>query len=82
MLFNPFMKLSTLQQFGFAVLVFGLGCASSLWLESSSPTNHFYQEGAIMAGPMSLPSNTNQVETRTPREELESRRALEGKPAE
>lgn len=79
------MKLSSIQQFGFAVLVFGLGCASSLWLESSSaPSNPFFQDGASLAGPVSFPSrpSTIDVETRTPREEIEARRLLEAKPQE
>ncbi len=51
------MRLSSIQQFGFAIAVFALGCASSLWLESSGKQNPFFPEGATLAAPVGLPSD-------------------------
>ncbi len=51
------MKLSIAQKIGFVALTFALGCASSLWLESSGPSNRFFENGAVLASPISLLSN-------------------------
>lgn len=62
------MRLSSLQQFGFAVAVFALGCASSLWLESSNNQNPFYKDGALIAAPVGMPGDSNSA-PRSPQEE-------------
>jgi hypothetical protein len=63
------MKLSLVQKFLFSAIVFAIGCASSLWLESNqASTNPFFANGASYASPVSLPQASRELRDVVPAE--------------
>lgn len=65
--------MSLLQKLGFGAIVFGIGCASSLWLESSQSTNPFFTSGDQYSSPVNLPSRES-AEMRRVRLEIQNLR--------
>jgi hypothetical protein len=67
-------KMTFVQQIGFVVAVFALGCATSLLLESDRTANPFFSEGSQFASPVGLPPRES-AELRQVRQELVRMRA-------